>query len=448
MIAFNLMGKTANMKAFVRLISCLTILVLLAQPGAGQNWVKLTPASTGAPDPRKNSAAIYDASTHRMIVFGGSTATENTNDVWVFDFATHMWFDMTTSQDVVPAPRQTPKGVYEPAGHLMVIWSGQGASLYNDVWSFNLTTRDWIELQPPDPKPSIRYGAASIFDPEAKELVTFGGFTSSGRFNDTWRFNVDNVTWSDVSPAMNAPGNRCLHSASYDGMNHRMIIYGGQSSGALADIWAFDLNENKWTDLTPQDGPAGRWFVTNIYDSQNDQVVIFGGNLGSGKTNETWTFDLANNSWQQINDLGISPSERDGAAGIYVPSEGRMVIFGGDGGGLLNDLWSLDLTQTVDVTMPSEVPHNFKLLGNYPNPFNPITVVVFEISKQSYISLNVFNTRGQQVKSLVSGVLYPGLHRIGWDGTNESGLTVDSGVYFYELRSPQFRETANRVLLR
>ena len=125
-----------------------------------------------------------------------------------------------------------------------------------------------------------------------------------------------------------------------------------------------------------------------------------------------------------------------------------MVIFGGDGGGLLNDLWSLDLTQTVDVTMPSEAPHNFKLLGNYPNPFNPITVVVFEIPKQSYISLNVFNTRGQHVKSLVSGVLYPGLHRISWDGTNDSGLTVGSGVYFYELRSPQFRETAKMVLLR
>jgi hypothetical protein len=60
--------------------------------------------------------------------------------------------------------------------------------------------------------PNVRYGVGYTFDPVARDLVTFAGFTNQGRFDDVWRFNDQAVTWTDVSPGL-GPGERCLHAA-------------------------------------------------------------------------------------------------------------------------------------------------------------------------------------------------------------------------------------------
>lgn len=74
------------------------------------------------------------------------------------------------------------------------------------------------------------------------------------------------------------------------------------------------------------------------------------------------------------------------------------------------------------------------ILGqNYPNPFNPMTVIPFQISRQGKVSLVVYNTLGQVVRSLVDETLTPGFYEFSWDGRDDSGDQVSSGVYLYRL---------------
>ncbi len=73
--------------------------------------------------------------------------------------------------------------------------------------------------------------------------------------------------------------------------------------------------------------------------------------------------------------------------------------------------------------------------GNYPNPFNPETRLSFQIAKDGFVSMNVYNMKGQLVKSLVNGTMKSGSHTIIWNGEDESGRLVSSGVYFFRLSS-------------
>jgi hypothetical protein len=437
------------MKAIIKVAALLVYLAAVMDTGQAQNWLQLTPASGNAPAPRSNAAAIYDSLNHRLVIFGGKSASGNLNDVWAFDLRNNNWSELTPASGPAPAPRFTANGVYNPAAQQMIIWSGQGAGFFNDVWAFDLNSKSWSQFTPPDPNPNTRYGVASIFDPRAKELVAFAGFTDAGRFDDTWRFNLANATWQEISLASH-PERRCLHSASYDAFKHRMIIYGGQTSGPRDDIWAFDLANNTWADLTPPTSPAGRWFSTNIYDAANHRAVIFGGGLGGGSvTNEVWAFDLAQNSWQQLSPSGIPPAAREGAVAIYIRAEDRMVIFSGFGNAYFNDVWSLNFSPTTGVESDSknERPKTFRLLGNYPNPFNPETTVAFETSEASHVSLRIYNLRGQQIRSLFEGKIAGGRHQMIWDGTNDLGVKVPAGIYFYVLKAERISVSGKAVLI-
>lgn len=443
------------MKTCIKLIVTFCGLAGVAEMSRAQNWVQLTPASGNAPAPRVNAAAIYDSLNHRLVIFAGKTAAGDVNDVWAFDLRNNAWSNLTPISGAIPAPRFTANGVYNLAKQQMLIWSGQGSSFFNDVWAFDLNAKSWSPFNPPNPQPNIRYGTAAVFDPRTMELVTFAGFTDAGRFDDTWRFNVNTATWKEISPATH-PEKRCLHTASYDALKHRMIIYGGQTNGPRGDIWALDLAANQWADLTPSSSPAGRWFPTNIFDAASNRVIIFGGNLGSSQSNETWAFNLTNNTWQQLSPSGTVPAAREGAAAIYIRSEGRMIVFGGRGGAFYNDLWSLNNlspTTAVENNSGRELPVTFRLLGNYPNPFfingaaNLQTAVAFETTAPANVSLQIYNMQGQLIKNLLDGNIAAGQHQRLWNGTNELGIKVAAGVYFSVLRSGAATVSRKLVLM-
>ncbi|MBL7052722.1 MAG: PKD domain-containing protein, partial [Candidatus Marinimicrobia bacterium] len=95
---------------------------------------------------------------------------------------------------------------------------------------------------------------------------------------------------------------------------------------------------------------------------------------------------------------------------------------------------------------------DFALHGNYPNPFNPSTKIVFDVSATADIDLTIYNIIGQEVRSLQNGQLDHGSYQITWDGLDNSGNMVSSGVYFYRMtwttEEISGQETQKMVLLR
>lgn len=93
-----------------------------------------------------------------------------------------------------------------------------------------------------------------------------------------------------------------------------------------------------------------------------------------------------------------------------------------------------DLTTGID-DGDGITPDEYRLLGNYPNPFNPETTIRFSVPRPGFVSLAIFNVRGEKIKTLMSDNIAPGIFSIAWNGTNDTGRNVASGVYIYRLQA-------------
>jgi hypothetical protein len=93
-------------------------------------------------------------------------------------------------------------------------------------------------------------------------------------------------------------------------------------------------------------------------------------------------------------------------------------------------------------------PAHFNLDQNYPNPFNPETVIKFSLPQDSRVSLKVYNILGQVVNTLVDETLPAGNHSVSWNGKNERGTDVASGVYFYRIKADNYESIMKMTLLR
>ncbi|RKX28927.1 MAG: hypothetical protein DRP47_03030 [Candidatus Zixiibacteriota bacterium] len=96
---------------------------------------------------------------------------------------------------------------------------------------------------------------------------------------------------------------------------------------------------------------------------------------------------------------------------------------------------------------PDQLPITPVLNQNYPNPFNPSTTIDFTISISGKVTLEIFNLIGQKVRTLLDETTETGPHSVIWDGTNEYGKEVASGVYFYRIVSEEFSQTKKMTLL-
>ena len=100
----------------------------------------------------------------------------------------------------------------------------------------------------------------------------------------------------------------------------------------------------------------------------------------------------------------------------------------------------------------SKVGKSFSLSQNYPNTFNPSTTISFDIpgdpGEVRKVNLSIYDIRGKLVKALIDSELKPGIHRVQWDGMDDRGDKVSSGVYFYKMRSSDWTSRRKMTLLR
>ncbi|MFA5052228.1 MAG: T9SS type A sorting domain-containing protein, partial [Patescibacteria group bacterium] len=101
-----------------------------------------------------------------------------------------------------------------------------------------------------------------------------------------------------------------------------------------------------------------------------------------------------------------------------------------------------------EVVVSSVLPTEFQLYQNYPNPFNPSTTICYSLPEASQVSLRIINILGQEVMTLVDQYQSAGNYAIEWDGANQSGKRVASGIYFYRLCAGNFTQSKKMLLLK
>ncbi len=118
------------------------------------------------------------------------------------------------------------------------------------------------------------------------------------------------------------------------------------------------------------------------------------------------------------------------------------------GWGWAIDNLSIQPNATNVETNKSTLPKSFHLTQNYPNPFNPSTSINFQLPSSEKVTLIIYNALGQKVKTLINDIRQPGYYRIIWNGTNNMGVNVASGIYIYRMKAGKYIAAKKMVLLK
>ncbi len=217
-------------------------------------------------------------------------------------------------------------------------------------------------------------------------------------------------------------GCRGLTVGDYDGDGKTDIFMGGNYAGSvwrikykggdITDSASYSF-EKVFQDTTPSGG-------ARVYS------VSFAGDYFSTKEGGSKVNDMNKNGQPE---LLIAYEDGDSLQNWIVMLEGNGVT-------------------GIELNPGEQILNTYTLKQNYPNPFNPTTAISFVIPKAEHISLKIYNMLGQEIKTLVDDDLNPGSYSKVWDGTNNLGQNVPSGVYIYTLQAGQHKLSKKMTLIR
>jgi hypothetical protein len=214
------------------------------------------------------------------------------------------------------------------------------------------------------------------------------------------------------------------------------------------DVWALSLAESPaWSALAPAGNPpSGRYYHSAIYDPLRDRMVMFGGFDGSYH-NDVWALALAGSlEWSALAPAGMPPTERIYHTAIYDPLRDRSVVFGGFDETVRSDLWMLGWDTPVSVAQ--DMSQRLRLGVPRPNPSRGVTFVDFELGEPAQMALDVFDVHGRLVKRIAHGWFPAGRHASTWRGDDDRGHALGSGVYLIRLQGSGVLATRRTVRVR
>ena len=201
--------------------------------------------------------------------------------------------------------------------------------------------------------------------------------------------NNDNGT---ISPTAALSAMPYTPNESIAALKYFYRTYGSELWGDFGFRDAFNLTYSS-------KGVSGRWFSDGYLAIDQGPIIVMIENYRSGLL---WNLFMANPEIQTaLNAIGFVPDS------------------------------------TTDVQDESISVNDFVLLGNYPNPFNPNTTIVFSVPARENVVVTIFNQLGEKIKDLVNAELQAGENKIIWNGLNNENKSVSSGIYIYRISTPE-----------
>lgn len=278
------------------------------------------------PSPRGYVSMIYDSESDKIILFGGQLEGGGiipNDETWAYDVASNTWIEMRPASG--PPEKAAVDLVYDAESDRVILFGGNWGD--KDTWAYDYNTNTWTEMAK---GPGNHIGYRMAYDSESDRSILFGGLERpSGVYNDTWAYDYNSDTWTKMEPST-SPKGRNYHAMAYDAQADRVILFGGGDwSKNMGDTWAYDYNTDTWTEMEPGEGPRPRprSYLAMVYDTAAERVILFGGDAGMS---ETWSYDYGSNTWTKLEPSKPPAASRHALA--YSSAAERVILFGGQVG--------------------------------------------------------------------------------------------------------------------
>jgi hypothetical protein len=328
--------------------------------GASPAWTAVTPLGA-LPRRRRDHAAGYDPTAHRMLVFAGLLTTANAGDATedeqervVHPSGNPAWQELDPHGAAqARLPRRDDRRPSRPA-HARDRRQPADGVFSNQHGKSTAGEQIWHPLGATGTPPTGRAGTPRSWTPQpaARHIRAAAGVGTSAFYTNEGRSRRSgpNPVWTHSRRPEGRP-QRSDHSAIYDAAHQRMIVFGGvDNSGSMGTAGVVADQEPTWTQ--PWRGfPRARHGHSAIYDAPRNRMIVFGGASGGGifsfptPLGDLHAYALdGTNEWSVLNPPGPDPQDRYGHDAIYDPVGHRMLIFGGQTTtGMRQDAWSLPL---------------------------------------------------------------------------------------------------------
>jgi hypothetical protein len=187
---------------------------------------------------------------------------------------------------------------------------------------------------------------------------------------------------------------------------------------------------------------TGSGVVTHSYQDPNQGGLGAAAIVMNSNPAQNWNTVFQSHPWFDIRtQLGDAPSSPEPEAALTSKVLSAVLP--------LSCQQGIDPTDTGDDDIVDAVPRRTALHQNVPNPFNPVTEIAFDLAQAGHVSLRIYDVAGRQVRLLVNERLAARAnHQVVWNGLDDSGNRVSSGVFFYRLDAPSFTSTRKMVVLK
>lgn len=449
---------------------------------SGFAWSRLDPPGV-LPPVRRYHTAIYDPVRDRMVVFGGDGGGYR-RDVWVLPFSNDLGWRELHFTGLLPLPRSGHTAIYDPVRDCMVIFGGAiGFERVNDAWALSLAgVESWSVLQAGS-RPPARSDHSATYDPVRDRMIIFGGYDGASRSNDVWSLSLGTPSWSALTPMGVGPSPRSEHTATYDPIRDRLVVFGGNDIYRRNDLWGLTLDSNpSWTALAPSGAPPPPYRrYTAAYDPLRERMIVLGGdhNYAGG----VWGLD-----WGQTTATLLARFEaevtRDGVRLRWNFAEPERVAstmlerasspIGPWAPLSLENDRDVQGTGALDPTAVAGVPHYYRLtatlidgtratfgpiqaiaaqeavsnglIGIVPNPASARTRIDFAVAREERVRVSVVDVMGREVAVLMDGSMSPGRYSVSWD-VRGGNTRRQAGVYFVRWASAGATMTRRLVIV-
>jgi hypothetical protein len=221
---------------------------------------------------------------------------------------------------------------------------------------------------------------------------------------------------------------------------------------APPNLWALSLcGSDEWSQLAPTGSQPPYAPRSTVYDPVLDRVIVIG---GYGAVEGVWALNLSPApQWQVLSPLGTAPAMRLAAPAVYDAARGRVIFYGGwrPGAGCStqywSDLWALQLVPPglLTASTPSSA---LRVSAAIPNPTRSGSRVSLDLPQAAFVRAAVYDLGGRLVRDIVSRAFEPGPHEVSWDGTDVSGRSAPTGIYFVSIAAGSDRFVLRIVRLR